>query len=84
VHADVLSLLRGNDKEDTKVLRAKVSAAISKGEGLSMRVGIRQPSKKWSLVKKDDKDVVVVWTTMILTPLLDRDNSSFAMVCLFG
>lgn len=62
----------------------KVSTAISKGEGLSLRVGIRQPSRKWSLVKKDEKDVVVVWTRMILTPLLDRNNSSFAMIALFG
>lgn len=84
VHSDVLSLLRGTGKDDTKALRLKVSTAISKGEGLSLRVGIRQPSRKWSLVKKDEKDVVVVWTRMILTPLLDRNNSSFAMIALFG
>lgn len=84
LHSDFLGLLCGGDKRETKSLRSTIQTAISKGEAISIEVGIRQPSKNRFASMTNSSDGIIKSTTMHLTPLKDRENFSYALVALFA
>lgn len=95
VHADLLSLLRGSDKAETKSIRAAVQEAIRQGTHISIQTAVRTPptSRRNAILDKvaefgntngktpvDANGEPLRFTTMHITPLKDRENASFAFV----
>lgn len=95
IHTDLLSLLRGSDKAETKSIRAAVQEAIRQGTHISIQTAIRTPptTRKGAFLDKvaelgngngrtplDANGEPLRFTTMHITPLKDRENSSFAFV----
>jgi PAS domain S-box-containing protein len=91
IHADLLSIVQGTNKEETKMVQRAIQVAVRKGESISVKTGIKQVKVKRNLFggKSGKHDWInnqdnVKFTTLHITPLRDRDNSSFAFVALFG
>lgn len=91
IHADLLSVLQGSDKEETRAVQHSIQAAVRNGESISVKTGIKQVRLKkrflgagastpdWISTKMTPK-----YTTIHITPLYDRHNSSFAFVAIFA
>jgi len=85
VHTDVVTLLRGGDKEETKAIQAAVKESIRKGHQVSIQVAIKAPTKR-RLLKSSASTLTGEdqprYTTIHFTPLKDRENSTFAFVAI--
>lgn len=107
LHADVLDLMRGATKQETRELRSAVRDAVKMGRQVSVRTGLRVQRRGGAgrLVDRmlgggssggggdldggldgaaaaASEDMIIV--TLHLTPLVDRENSSFAYVAVLG
>lgn len=85
LHADVLSLMQGASKAETKALRQAVAEACRFGKQISVMTGLRKP--KAGLIgslRPAAEDSIVTYRALHITPLCDRDNSSFAFVAVLG
>ncbi|KAN0064420.1 hypothetical protein ACQY0O_002618 [Thecaphora frezii] len=106
VHADMLSLLCGSDRDETKTIRANVKDRIEVGEEFSFMAGIKTvvqpgthvPSKLgvkaarlWGTLAPRGNDRGTAkqfpqskWVTVHMTPLRDREGTTYAFVAVFG
>ncbi|KAK0520203.1 hypothetical protein OC834_007123, partial [Tilletia horrida] len=79
LHVDVLSLICGADRNETKKIRSDVQVAIRTGKGLKIRAQVRQP--KTSLF---GSATVLKSTVLHVCPLKDVENSFSATVVVFA
>ncbi|CAO1634918.1 unnamed protein product [Sympodiomycopsis kandeliae] len=86
LHADIVSLMQGSNKGETKALRAAVQDAVRAGDQISLMTGLRQPKTglQGLLDKNNGENSIVTYRALHITPLHDRDNSSFAFVAVLG
>lgn len=85
LHADILSLLQGASKAETKALRQAVGDACRQGRQISIMTGLRRPKTGFiSQLRPDHEDDIITYRALHITPLHDRDNSSFAFVAVLG
>lgn len=91
VHADLISIVQGSSKVETRAVQKAIQAAIRNGESISIRTGVKRVgilTKKSStilgsssaLAKWGEAKEKIRFTTLHITPLRDRDNSSLAFV----
>lgn len=86
LHADILSMMQGSNKSETKALRAAVQDAVREGNQISLMTGLRQPKSglQGLLEKNGGENSIVTYRALHITPLHDRDSSSFAFVAVLG
>ncbi|UZJ51730.1 hypothetical protein CBS101457_001050 [Exobasidium rhododendri] len=89
IHADLLSIIEGSDKEETKAVQTSIQQAVRNGESISVHTGIRRPKQKRRFLTASANDWIAgmdgpKFTTIHITPLRDRDNSSFAFVAIIA
>lgn len=98
LHADVLDLMRGENRGETRQLREAVKEAVKSGDQISVKTGLRVQKKGLmgrmlggatgsgdggaATMLEGSEEMRVV--TMHITPLVDRENSSFAFVAVLG
>lgn len=88
VHADLISIVQGSNKVETRAVQKAIQSAIRNGESISIKTGVKgakirkggilgnsSAMSNWGHAKEKVKQ-----TTLHITPLRDRDNSSFAFV----
>lgn len=85
VHLDVITLLRGGDKEETKAIQVAVKESIKRGHQISVQVAIKASSKN-KLLRKNASTLTGEdqprYTTIHFTPLKDREDATFAYVAI--
>ncbi|PWN42464.1 hypothetical protein IE81DRAFT_124085 [Ceraceosorus guamensis] len=87
IHADLLSLIQGSEKSETRAIRTAVQEAVRNGTHISLHVILRATSRRGRLLgglKELSGTEVPRSTTVHIAPLKDRDNSSFAFVAVFA
>lgn len=91
LHADVLSLILGSSKDETRTLRNAVGDAIRQGRNISVMTGLRKPAKTGlmgQLLNTSSREAQdydgTVFRALHITPLHDRDGASFAFVAVLG
>ncbi|CAO1625071.1 unnamed protein product [Parajaminaea phylloscopi] len=85
LHADVLSLMQGSSKAETRALRQAVADACRHGRQISVMTGLRRPKTGLiSSLRSGGEDDIITYRALHITPLHDRDNSSFAFVAVLG
>ncbi|UZJ57617.1 hypothetical protein CBS101457_006937 [Exobasidium rhododendri] len=95
VHADFLSIVQGSSREETRVIQRSILAAVSNGESISIKTGIKQigtNNKKRVLGSSSTalpswitaKEKASKYTTLHITPLCDRDDADFAFVAVLS
>lgn len=86
LHLDILALMQGSNKGETKALRAAVQDAVREGNQVSLMTGLKRPKTgmKGLLDKRSGDDAIITYRALHITPLHDRDSSSFAFVAVLG
>ncbi|KAK0562159.1 hypothetical protein OC861_005462 [Tilletia horrida] len=79
LHTDVLSLICGQDRNETKRIRVAVQNAIRHGQSLKIPVDIRQPSRGIF-----GSSQVLKSSVLHVAPLRDVENSPFATIIVFS
>ncbi|KAE8263837.1 hypothetical protein A4X09_0g7127, partial [Tilletia walkeri] len=79
LHVDLLSLVCGEDRNDTKRLRGDIQVAIRTGKTLKIAVKIRQPARGLFATS-----TVVKSSVLHISPLKDVENNASATIVVFA
>ena len=89
LHADLLSIVHGTERDETKVVRQAIQTAVRSGQSISVQVRMRRPTTRKRFLRNTPLDLasrgdVAKHTTIHITPLKDRDDASFAFAAVMA